>query len=103
MHKSLDEFEFRQDPTSDYGVSCHWASEKSMYIVVNTQDPSFFSLPVQSTGRAIVLTFASALGLAFLFPSRHFQVLLKSISWQPLIRKHSYLDHRYPVGLAFIP
>ena len=22
MHKSLDEFEFRPDPTTDYGVSC---------------------------------------------------------------------------------
>ena len=27
----------------------------------------------------------------------------KSISWQILIKKHSYLDHRNPVGLAFIP
>ena len=26
-----------------------------------------------------------------------------SISYQPLIRKHSYLDHRYPGGSAFIP
>ena len=26
-----------------------------------------------------------------------------SISQQPLIRKHSYLDHRYPGGSAFIP
>ena len=25
------------------------------------------------------------------------------ISWEPLTRKHSYLDHRYPVGLALIP
>ena len=41
MHKSLDEFEFRRDPTTDYGVSCHWASEKLMYIVVNTLAPSF--------------------------------------------------------------
>ena len=32
---------------------------------------------------------------------------LKQIKWsisdQPLIRKHSYLDHRYPWGSAFIP
>ena len=28
---------------------------------------------------------------------------LEVMSWEPLIRKHSYLDHRYPVGLAFIP
>ena len=28
MHKSLDEFEFRPDPTTDYGVSCPWASKK---------------------------------------------------------------------------
>ena len=40
MHK-LDEFEFRRDPTTDYGVSCPWASEKSMYFVVNTLAPSF--------------------------------------------------------------
>ena len=26
-----------------------------------------------------------------------------SVSHQPLIRKHSYLDNRYPGGLAFIP
>ena len=42
----------------------------------NTDDviASFFSSPVQSTGRAIVLTLASAfpLALAFAFPSRHF-------------------------------
>ena len=42
MHESLDEFEFRQDPTTDYGVSCPWVSEKSMYYVVNTLAPSFF-------------------------------------------------------------
>ena len=41
MHKSLDEFEFRQNPTTDYGISCPWASEKSMYNVVNTLAPSF--------------------------------------------------------------
>ena len=31
MHESLDEFKIRQDPTTDYGVSCPWVSEKSMY------------------------------------------------------------------------
>ena len=41
MHESLDEFEFRQDSMSDYGVSCPWPSEKSMYNVVNTLAPSF--------------------------------------------------------------
>ena len=29
MHKSLDEFEFRPDPTTDYGVSCPLASKKN--------------------------------------------------------------------------
>ena len=33
---------------------------------------SVFSSPVQSTGRAIVLTLASALALTLPFPSRHF-------------------------------
>ena len=29
MHNNiLDEFEFRPDRTTDYGVSCPWASEK---------------------------------------------------------------------------
>ena len=42
MHESLDVFEFWQDPATDYGVSCPWASEKSMYNVVNTLAPSFF-------------------------------------------------------------
>ena len=42
MHENLDEFEFRQDPTTDYGVSCPWMSENSVYNVVNTQAPSFF-------------------------------------------------------------
>ena len=31
------------------------------------------------------------------------QFLKWGISQQPLIRKHSYLDHRYPGGSAFIP
>ena len=41
MYKSLDEFQFQRDPTTDYSVSCPWASEKSMFIVVNTLAPSF--------------------------------------------------------------
>ena len=41
MHKSLDEFEFRQVPTTDYGVSCPLASKKSMHNVVNTLVPLF--------------------------------------------------------------
>ena len=28
MHNILDEFEFRPDLTTDYGVSCPWASKK---------------------------------------------------------------------------
>ena len=28
MHNILEEFEFRPDWTTDYGVSCPWASEK---------------------------------------------------------------------------
>ena len=28
MHNILVEFEFRPDRTTDYGVSCPWASEK---------------------------------------------------------------------------
>ena len=28
MHKSIDVFEFWPDPTTDYEVSCQWASKK---------------------------------------------------------------------------
>ena len=41
MHESLDEFQFRPDTTTDSRVICPWASEKSMYNVVNTLAPSF--------------------------------------------------------------
>ena len=39
----MDEFEFQPDPTTDYGVSCPWASLKSIYNVVTTLAPSFLS------------------------------------------------------------
>ena len=42
MHKSLDEFEFQPDPTTDYRVNCPLASEKAMYNVVNTLATSLF-------------------------------------------------------------
>ena len=42
MHESLDKFEFWEYPNTDYKVSCPWASEKSMYNVVNTLARSFF-------------------------------------------------------------
>ena len=29
MHNILDKFEFQPDLTTDYGVSCPWASEKN--------------------------------------------------------------------------
>ena len=38
-----------------------------------------------------------------LLQSFTYKQLKYSISHQPLIRKHSYLDHRYPGGSAFIP
>ena len=41
MHESLDEFQFRIDTTTTSRVICPWASEKSMYNVVNTIAPSF--------------------------------------------------------------
>ena len=40
-HKSSDEFEFRQDSITDFGVSCPRASEKLMNNVVTTVAPSF--------------------------------------------------------------
>ena len=34
MHKISDEFEFRPDRTTDYGVSCPWASKKNPHILI---------------------------------------------------------------------
>ena len=41
MHECLNEFEFRRDPTFDYGVICPWTSEKSIYNLVAMLAPSF--------------------------------------------------------------
>ena len=41
MHESLDEIQFRLDTTTDSRVICPWASEKSMFNVVNTLAHSF--------------------------------------------------------------
>ena len=41
MHESLNEFQFWPDTTIDSRVICPWASEKLMYIVLNTLAPSF--------------------------------------------------------------
>ena len=41
MHERLDEFKFRQDPITDYRISCPCASGNSMYNVVNTLATSF--------------------------------------------------------------
>ena len=41
MHKSLDEFKFRPDTTTNSKVICHFTSEKLMYNVVNTLAPLF--------------------------------------------------------------
>ena len=57
MHESLYGFEFWQDPTTDYGVSCPWASKKSIYNVVNTLAPSFLieSSPFMQVRRTTIL------------------------------------------------
>ena len=44
IRKSLDEFEFQRDLTTDFGVTRPCASGKSTYNAVNTLAPSFFHL-----------------------------------------------------------
>ena len=56
-HKSLDGFEFQQDSITVFGVSCPWASEKLMNIVVTTLAPSFLigsSSFLQATSKPII-------------------------------------------------
>ena len=45
MHNIMNEFEFRPDRTTDYGVSCPWASKKYSYRPYNGENGvSTFSL-----------------------------------------------------------
>ena len=45
MHNIMNEFEFRPDRTTDYGVSCPWASKKYPYRPYNGENGvSTFSL-----------------------------------------------------------
>ena len=56
MHKSLDEFKFRPDTSTDSRVICPCASEKLTYNVVNTLAPLFVigsSLYLQVTRTSI--------------------------------------------------
>ena len=59
------------------------------------------SAPLHKVQRPIVVTTVVHVPAPFL--SQCVKVFKKSISWQPLVRKHSYWHHRYLVGLAFIP
>ena len=50
MHNIMNEFEFRPDQTTDYGVSCPWAAKKYSHRHngengVSTFSPLFFSSP----------------------------------------------------------
>ena len=52
MHKSLDEFEFRPDPTTDYGVNCPSASKKSSHhFFCVAIDPILFKLAGNGDGK----------------------------------------------------
>ena len=42
MHGSLDEFEFRSDPTTDYGVSCPCTSKKSTSPLFRSPEPKAY-------------------------------------------------------------
>ena len=45
IHKSLYEFGFRTGPTTDYGVSCPWASKNRCHHVISVDiDPILFKL-----------------------------------------------------------
>ena len=59
---------------------------------------------VRSFVRLFVRSFVrTSVPFVELLQSFTFKQLEWSISHQPLIRKHSYLDHRYPGVSAFIP
>ena len=49
MHNCFDEFDFRQDSTTDYGVSCPLASDKSMYNPLFLIESSSFVQVIRTT------------------------------------------------------
>ena len=51
----------------------------------------------------VCLSFSNFVPFVELLPSFTLKQIKWSISHQPLIRKHSYLDHKYPGGSTFIP
>ena len=52
MHNIMNEFEFRPDRTTDYGVSCPWASKKYPYRPYNGENgvSTFYAPPPESGG-----------------------------------------------------
>ena len=82
-----------------------WSSDFALYLEDYLMDKChnyivFFFLFVHLYVRSFVRNFIPFVELLQSFT-------LKQIKWrishQPLIRKHSYLNHRYPGGSAFIP
>ena len=56
MHNIMNEFEFRPDRTTDYGVSCPWASKKYPYRPYNGENGvSTFLSPATRKWRGIML------------------------------------------------
>ena len=98
-------------------IACHWTFFPILPLF-GTPEPLF--IPPAFMPRGIkfssfcssVCMFVRSFIRLFVRTSVQFVELLQSftckqlewsISHQPLIRKHSYLDHRYPGGSAFIP
>ena len=51
VHYILDEFEFQPDRTTDYGISCPWASEKSVHPIIVSYDPQTLQAKFAMKGR----------------------------------------------------
>ena len=86
MHNIMNEFEFRPDLTTDYGVSCPWASKKYPYRPYN--------------GENSVSTF-SLLFLIGSFWSIKAWMSLNFLKWDLTLAHWTQVSNRCPLGCLF--
>ena len=87
---------------------CRMGEErKMMYLGYNFLYPWHLCREVYSFRLSVHSSVCMSVHDSVLFAELLQSFTLKFLNWgisqQPLIRKHSYLDHRYPRGSAFIP
>ena len=104
MHKISDEFEFRPDRTTDYGVSCPWASKKFPIDLKWEKGVSMLacSLLIESSSKLLVtktgIKARTSLILGLWFPWPIYMLL----KWVLTLAYWTQVSDRCPLGYLFI-